>query len=104
MAREAIRERAAPAGDNAVAAILVPLVSLYGVGKKSDGEWASFWSFYIEALGDLPREAIEQGVKDYVADARSEYFPKPGPLRALCLKRARPALMAWGRVRRLVAI
>ena len=104
MLRDAIRERAAPASDQVIVTTLLPLVSLYGVGKKSDAEWAAFWGFYIEALGDLPREAIEGGVRDFVADAKSEWFPKPGPLRALCLVRARPALMAWGRVRKLVAI
>ena len=104
MLREAIRERAAGASDSEIIGVLLPLVSLFGVGKKSDGEWAAFWGFYIDALGDLPRQAIADGVKAYVAKPTSEYFPKPGPLREICLPHARLALLAWGRVRNLVAV
>lgn len=79
---------------------LTPLVTLYGVSDKSPGEWRAFWRFYINALQDLPREAIERGVADYVAGAESEFFPKPGPLKAICQKRAETILTALGRVRR----
>jgi hypothetical protein len=75
---------AEPCGDRAVIATLAPLVSVYGVADRSAAEWATFWRFYVETLSWLPLEALQAGVKAYNAKPDSEFFPKPGPLRALC--------------------
>lgn len=93
-----------PCGAKAVIAALMPLVSLYGVPDRSENEWAGFWRFYIEALDEVPIFALRAGVSDYVAQADSEYFPKPGPLKALCNRHAEPIRMAIGRARRALAI
>lgn len=89
-----------PCGPAWIAATLGPLLTLYGVADKSEGENRAFWGFYIDALGDLPREAVKAGVAEYVADARSEFFPKPGPLRAICDRHAIPIRMAANRARK----
>lgn len=100
----ALELRARPAGEQFVIAALTPLVTLYGVSDKSPGEWRAFWRFYINALQDLPREAIERGVADYVAAPDSDFFPKPGPLKALCQKRAETILTAYGRARKALVV
>jgi hypothetical protein len=89
-----------PCGAKWVAAILGPLLTLYGVPDKSEGEAKAFWGFYIDALGGLPREAVAAGVAEYVSAADSEFFPKPGPLKAICDRHAVPLRMAANRARK----
>ena len=93
-----------PCGGQAVVEALAPLLALYGVSRKTDAEAKAFWGFYIEALADLPREALRDAVRDYVADARSEWFPKPGPLKALADRRTIPLRMAYSRARKALEI
>jgi len=83
---------------------LAPLLALYGVSRKTDAEAKAFWGFYIEALAEVPREALREGVRDYVADARSEWFPKPGPLKALVDRRTIPLRTAYSRARKALEI
>lgn len=92
-----------PCGAKAVIGTLAPLVSLYGVQDKTEAEWSSFWGFYVEALGNLPAEAIRAGAAEYVADAKSEWFPKPGPLKAICERHAIPLRMAANRAQKALA-
>lgn len=87
-------------GAKAVIAALAPLVTLYGVADRSENEWTAFWRFYIDALEGSPVEALRAGVADYVGHPKSEFFPKPGPLKALVDKRASPILTAMGRASR----
>ncbi len=70
---------------------------------KSEAEARSFWGFYIDTLGGLPREAVTRGVADYVASA-AEFFPKPGPLKALCERHAIPIRMAENRARKALEV
>lgn len=86
-----------PCGASFVVRTLAPLLTLYGVSEKSEGEAKAFWGFYIDALSGLPREAITAGVAEYVSDARSEFFPRPGPLKAICDRHAIPLRMAANR-------
>lgn len=95
---------AEPCGPEFVVTQLAPLLALYNVPKKSGDEAKAFWGLYIDALQGLPREAIKAGVRDYVADASSEWFPKPGPLRALCERHAVPVRMAVSRARKAVTL
>lgn len=99
-----IEAHAAPCGPKAVAAELAPLVTIYGVADRSEGEWAAFWRFYTEALQDLPLAALRNGVKAYVAQPDSEFFPKPGPLKALCQREASEVWTALGRSRQALKI
>lgn len=97
----ALEALAAPCGSKAVVATLVPLVTLYGVSDKSEAEWKVFWGFYIKAMEELPLDALRAGVTDYTKAADSEFFPKPGPLLALCEKHAAPVRTALSRARRV---
>jgi hypothetical protein len=98
-----LEQHAAGCGDTAVIAALTPLVTLYGITDRSETEWRTFWRFYIDALGDLPAEAVRAGVNDYVQSAKSEFFPKPGPLKALCEERAAPIRRAASRASRALS-
>lgn len=98
-----IQRHAEPCGAKAVVSLLTPMVTLYGVSDKSEGEWKAFWGFYIEALRDIPVQALKDGIAEYVADGKSEFFPKPGPLRAICLRHAGAVFMAASRARRALA-
>lgn len=89
-----------PCGAKVVATTLGPLLTLYGVADKSQAENKTFWGFYIDALGGLPAEAVRSGVAEYVNDAKSEFFPKPGPLKAICERHAVPLRMAANRAQR----
>lgn len=89
-----------PCGAKWVAAELGPLLTLYGVPEKSEAEARTFWGFYIDALGGLPREAVRAGIGEYVRDPKSEFFPKPGPLKAICERHAIPLRMAANRAQR----
>lgn len=102
-ALERLETLAAPCGPRAVLAHLTPLVSLYGVAEKSEGEWKAFWGFYHRALGDMPENAVREGVEDYVRAKDSEFFPKPGPLRELCVKRSVHVRMALGRAKAVLS-
>jgi hypothetical protein len=97
---EQLSRHVEPCGPHRVVEALGPLLTLYGVADKTEGEAKAFWGFYIDALGDLPAEALRAGVAEYVADGRSEFFPKPGPLKAICDRHAMPLRMAANRARR----
>lgn len=62
------------------------MLAVFGVQGKSENEWTTFWRMYTDALGGLPASAIIQGVRDYLRRETSEFFPKPGPLHAICAK------------------
>lgn len=98
-----LARHAEPCGPKSVAAILAPLVALYGIGDKTEAEWRTFWGFYTDTLGCLPAEALRAGVAEYVADPKSEFFPKPGPLKAICERHAVPLRMAANRAQRALA-
>ena len=99
-----LRRHAEPCGGHWIAATLAPLLTLYGVPDKGEREAKAFFGFYIDALGDLPREAVTLGVAEYVADAKSEFFPKPGPLKAICDRHAIPLRMAANRARKALEL
>lgn len=85
---------AAPCGPKFVIGALMPLVAVFGVGDRSQAEWAAFWRFYTDALSDMPAEAVTAGIKAYVHKPDSEFFPKPGPLRALVEEAGHPVICA----------
>ncbi len=104
MVREAIpalQDRCRPCGDKAVIATLSPMLTLYGVSDRSAAEWRMFWTFYLELLAGLPLESVQAGVRAYVSAPDSNFFPKPGPLLALCQAAVIPSIMALGRARRI---
>lgn len=71
---------------------------VFGVGEAATTK--AFWKIYFEALRDVPQEALELAVRDYTTKADAEFFPKPGPLRALAYKHAEPLFKATHRANR----
>ncbi len=82
---ERFRAAAAPAGGEGVVRALMPLFPVFGVQLRSEDENAAFWAAYIEVLGDLSPAVLARGVSAYLAKPDSNFFPRPGPLRACCL-------------------
>lgn len=93
--------RASGAGPAGVRAALAPLVLVYGVGEAA--KQPAFWDAY-DVLAGLPHEALDAGVKDYLAAPDSQFFPKPGPLKAMCDKHAEPIFKAAYRISRAASI
>lgn len=89
---------AKPCGEEAVRLALQPLILVYGVSQGANT--AAFWKVYFKQLSDLPAEALAKAVDDYAGLPDAEFFPKPGPLRALALKHAEPICRAAYRARR----
>lgn len=93
----ALIARAQAAGEDAVRRALQPLVLVYGVGEAA--RVPAFWQPY-RILANLPPTALAAGIEDYISGADSQFFPKPGPLKALCERHAEPVLRAASRARR----
>jgi hypothetical protein len=83
---------------------LFPLIAIYGVSDRSESEWTSFWKVYIEDLGDYPLWAVEEAVRRYRRARDSNFFPRPGPLRSLCIEAFRTAMIAQNRLERGLAV
>src|SRR6185503_10867246 len=97
----ALTLRAAGAGEHAVRQALQPLVLVFGVGEAARSP--AFWQAY-RVLAGVPPEALRQGIEDYLAASDSTFFPKPGPLKALCDKHAEPIYKAAARANRAAAL
>jgi hypothetical protein len=93
-----------PASGQVVVQLLAPMMALFGVPRKSETEAEAFWGFYLDALSGLSVEAIAAGVAEYAADPKSEFFPKPGPLKAICERHAIKPTMAASRARKALEI
>lgn len=98
----ALMLRASPSGDERVMRALRPLVLVYGASEATKAP--AFWQAYYAALSGLPVEALARGITDYTSAPDSEFFPKPGPLRALCDKHAEPIFKAASRARRALEV
>lgn len=82
-------------GDRVVMGALAPLVIVFGKGQEAESP--AFWKVYTEALGDLPRIALDRAVKEYQRTGR--FFPKPAEIRDLAEPHARGFRQAAARVR-----
>jgi hypothetical protein len=98
--RAALEARAFDCGPERVMATLTPLFAVFPQPNRSEAEWTAWWSAYLEDLSDIPVEALKAAVVEYRRKADAEFFPKPGPLRALALEAGRPLLTALSRARR----
>jgi hypothetical protein len=90
-----LRAVARPCGGQAVRTALQELVLVFGVGEAAHS--SAFWRPYASQLSGFPAQALEQAIDEYVGLASSEFFPKPGPLKALVMKHAAPILKALSR-------
>lgn len=99
-----LEQRAEPCGVEFLIGQLAPLRSVYGIGQKSPAEWAAFWGIYAKQIEGYPMEAVAAAVDEYTGLGTSEFFPKPGPLKALCEKHATKLRTAIGRARRAIKL
>jgi hypothetical protein len=91
-----------PAGAEGVKSVLGKLFAIFPQPDRSASEWAAWWEAYLEDLAGFPLWALEAAARDYRRDAKSEFFPKPGPLRELANQHAIQAVRALG-IARMVA-
>lgn len=96
-----LAELAASAGEAAVREALKPLVLVYGVGEAARSP--AFWQAY-KVLSGLPVDALRRGIEEYLGLADSQFFPKPGPLKALCDKHAEPIYRACYRASKAASL
>lgn len=96
----ALERRAEPCGVEFMIGQLAPLRSIYGIGQKSPAEWGAFWKIYAAQIEGYPREALVAAVGEYVGLGSSEFFPRPGPLKALCEKHATKLRLSLSRAKR----
>lgn len=89
----------APAGEDGVKAILGKLFAIYPQADRSAPEWAAWWEAYVEDLEMLPEWALSAGAKAYRRLPGSQFFPKPGEIRALAGAAAANAVKSAARIR-----
>jgi hypothetical protein len=73
----------AAASPTDVRAVIGRRLATFPQADMSDGEWAAWWADYTDALAGLSTEAIEAGLKAWVARPDARFLPKPGELRAI---------------------
>lgn len=79
-----LRARArAPASSADIRATIGRRLALFPQPDMSQGEWAAWWADYADALEGIGAEAIEAGLKAWIARPDSRFLPKPGELRAI---------------------
>jgi hypothetical protein len=87
---EALEPLERPVGPEGVLVTLAPLVVVFGTTEAAKSP--AFWAVYIDVLADLPAYALEAGVRAYAREPDANWFPRPGPLRALAVESI-PAVM-----------
>jgi hypothetical protein len=89
----------APAGEKGVMRVIATRFPVFPQPDRSEGEWLVWWDAYTDALEDLPEEALEAGMREYLRQPDAEFLPKPGKLREL----ARQATTATARAAGIAA-
>lgn len=95
---DTVQRLARPVGKDGVYRALQPCLILFGgpTYRKGEEALADAWiAIYQEALGGLPKEALEHAVSEWIANGKP-YFPKPSELNALAKSKASEArILAW---------
>lgn len=63
---------------------------LFPQPQRAEWEWDVWWADYFDTLEGLTAEAVENGLKAWIAKPDSRFLPKPGELRALALATPTP--------------
>lgn len=92
-------EAARPCGAEPVIDALKLLAVVYGQPWADEAIAGVAIEAYVGALNDLPIEALQLGVADYNRHPDSRFFPRPGPLRAMCWPHAAKLIRAAHRAR-----
>jgi len=80
----AIQAARQPADPKVIVRELAKMVPIFGVSDRSAAEWSTFWRFYLDVLDDVPPAALRAAITEYVSAPDSNFFPRPGPLKAIC--------------------
>lgn len=84
----------APAGEEGVTRVVASRFPLFPQPERSPAEWSAWWSAYFDALEDLPEEALDLGMREYLRQPDAEFLPKPGRLRELARQASTPTATA----------
>jgi hypothetical protein len=93
----------APAGEEGVMRVVVARFPVFPQPERSEGEWRVWWAAYTDALEDLPEEALEAGMREYLRQPDAEFMPKPGKLRELARQATTQTARAAGIAARCAA-
>lgn len=91
-----------PASKEGVMEVLSRRFTVYQQPERTGPEWADFWRLYIDAVGDIPKAALEAGLVAWGRDPSAEFLPKPGKWRELALTEPNRAARAAERAREAV--
>lgn len=81
----ALKAAMRPATPDEISHELRRLLSVYHAGdRRSPDKWNDFWSIYQEGLEGLSLRSLKGGIKEFIRKSTTDYYPKPGVLRALC--------------------
>lgn len=92
------------AGADGVKAVIGGRFGTFPQPERSPGEWAAWWSDYIDVLADMPLAALEAGMRAYLRDPKAEFMPKPGKLLDLARTTPSKTVQAYSRARRVLQI
>lgn len=95
----ALKAQAAPAGDDGIAKVIMSRFATFPQPQRSVDEWRTWWLDYYEALSGVPLDALEAGMKAWVARADAEFMPKPGKLREMASLAGSTAIIAYTRAK-----
>lgn len=93
-----------PAQEGGVKRVIGKRLSLYPQEERGDAEWAVWWDDYVTVCGGVPEDALEAGMRAWIAKADARFLPKPGELLALARVQETQAGRVYGRLCRAAAI
>lgn len=93
-----------PADPKQIVRELAKMVPIFGVTDRSQTEWSTFWRVYLDVLDDVPLSALKTAIGEYLAAPDSNFFPRPGPLKAICDRHAAPYRTAASLAERVLEI
>lgn len=88
----------APLTIEGLARVLTDRFTIYPQPDRSEGEWASWWRSYHDALSDVPNASVEAAMREWVRSPE-RFLPNPGQLRELALKQSTPEFTAAWRAK-----
>lgn len=92
------------AGEDGVRAVVGRRFALYPQPERDDGEWASWWADYYDALADVPLACLEAAMRAHVVKPTAQFLPKPGELRDLAFRTPSKTLQRFQRAKRALQI
>lgn len=92
------------AGEDGVRAVIGRRFALYPQPERDEGEWASWWADYFDALTDVPLACLEAAMRAWVQKPDAQFMPKPGELRDLAFRTPSRSLQRYQRAKRALQL